>query len=184
MRTALIVALTVNYLATANRAALNVASPIVQLTLHDSAIMIRTSIGTPIISFTTIPDPLERFTSQLNVRWTVLFGVVEPFCHGARRRLTMRLSDAGLRQRRTKALYPNHRPSPWLIEDAPRDRSNRLLDDLRNPIDLHIVNTVGLGIILCREIARSAIEDFNPCRADVNACSSTKGIDENIRLPE
>jgi hypothetical protein len=41
--------------------------------------------------------------------------------------LTMRLSDAGLRQRRAKALYPNHRlllGSPKLL---PRDRSNRLL---------------------------------------------------------
>jgi hypothetical protein len=45
------------------------------------------------------------------------------------RDLTMRLSDAGLRQRQTKPLYPNHRPPPWLTEDAPRDRSNRLLDD-------------------------------------------------------
>jgi hypothetical protein len=43
-------------------------------------------------------------------------------------RLTMRLSDAGLRQRQTKALYPNHRLPPWLTEDATRDRSNRLLD--------------------------------------------------------
>jgi len=42
--------------------------------------------------------------------------------------LTMRLSDAGLRQRQTKALYLNHRLPPWLTEDAPRDRSNRLLD--------------------------------------------------------
>jgi hypothetical protein len=32
-------------------------------------------------------------------------------------------SDAGLRQRQTKALYPNHRSSPWFIEDATRDRS-------------------------------------------------------------
>ena len=40
----------------------------------------------------------------------------------------MRLSEAGLRRRRTKALYPNHRPSPWLNEDATRDRSNRLLE--------------------------------------------------------
>jgi hypothetical protein len=40
----------------------------------------------------------------------------------------MRLSDAGLHQRQTKALYLNHRLPPWLTEDAPRDRSNRLLD--------------------------------------------------------
>src|ERR1700733_6693020 len=47
--------------------------------------------------------------------------------HSARH-LTMRLSDAGLHQRRTKPLYPNHRLPPWLTEDATRDRSNRLLD--------------------------------------------------------
>jgi hypothetical protein len=36
-------------------------------------------------------------------------------------RLTMRLSDAGLRSRQTKLIYPDHRPSPWLIEvSAPR----------------------------------------------------------------
>jgi hypothetical protein len=40
----------------------------------------------------------------------------------------MRLSDAGLRQRQTKALDPNHRLPPWLTQAAPRDRSNRLLD--------------------------------------------------------
>lgn len=28
----------------------------------------------------------------------------------------------------TKAVYLNHRPSPWLSEAATRDRSNRLLD--------------------------------------------------------
>jgi hypothetical protein len=39
----------------------------------------------------------------------------------------MRLSDAGLHQRQTKALYPDHRLSPWLTEAATRDRSNRLL---------------------------------------------------------
>jgi hypothetical protein len=39
----------------------------------------------------------------------------------------MRLSDAGLRQRQTKALYLNHRLPPSLTEDATRDRSNRLL---------------------------------------------------------
>jgi hypothetical protein len=41
----------------------------------------------------------------------------------------MRLSDARLRIRETKSIYPNHRSPPWLIECAPpRDRSNRLLD--------------------------------------------------------
>ena len=35
-----------------------------------------------------------------------------------RSQLTMRLSDAGLRQRPTKLIYTDHRPSPWLTEDA------------------------------------------------------------------
>ena len=39
----------------------------------------------------------------------------------------MRLSDAGLRRQQTKLIYPDHRPTPWLTEDATRDRSNRLL---------------------------------------------------------
>jgi hypothetical protein len=39
----------------------------------------------------------------------------------------MRLSDAGLRRRPTELIYRNHRPPPWLTEDASRDRSNRLL---------------------------------------------------------
>jgi hypothetical protein len=43
----------------------------------------------------------------------------------------MRLSDAGLHQRQTKALYLNHRLPPWLTKDATRDRSNRLLEDMR-----------------------------------------------------
>ncbi len=35
-----------------------------------------------------------------------------------REHLTMRLSDAGLHQRQTKALYLDHRPTPWPTEDA------------------------------------------------------------------
>jgi hypothetical protein len=37
---------------------------------------------------------------------------------GRQIRLTMRLSDAGLRRHESKLLYPNHRPTPWLPEDA------------------------------------------------------------------
>jgi hypothetical protein len=58
----------------------------------------------------------------------------EPYVEqGAPRKstLTMRLSDVGLHQRQTKALYPNHRLPPWLTEDATRDRSNRLLELMR-----------------------------------------------------
>src|ERR1700688_1164937 len=36
--------------------------------------------------------------------------------------LTMRLSDAGLCRRRTKLIYPDHLPSPWLTDDDTRDR--------------------------------------------------------------
>src|SRR5260221_13332018 len=43
--------------------------------------------------------------------------------------LTMRLSDARLRRRKSKVVNPDHRPSPRPNEDAPRDRSNRLLDE-------------------------------------------------------
>jgi hypothetical protein len=32
--------------------------------------------------------------------------------------LTMRLSDARVRSRQTKLIYPNHRLPPWLIEDT------------------------------------------------------------------
>src|ERR1700733_4369707 len=47
-------------------------------------------------------------------------------------RLTMRLSDAGLRRRQTEPLYPDHRPSPWPDQNCfPRDRSSRLLDPFR-----------------------------------------------------
>ena len=46
--------------------------------------------------------------------------------------LTMRLSDAGMRRRKTKLIYPNHRLPPWPTEDATRDRSNRLLDSTGN----------------------------------------------------
>jgi hypothetical protein len=43
-------------------------------------------------------------------------------------RITMRFSDAGFRQRRTKALYPNHRLPRWLNENAPRDSLELILD--------------------------------------------------------
>jgi hypothetical protein len=39
----------------------------------------------------------------------------------------MRLSDAGLRLRPTKLIYPDHQLPPLPNEDTPRDRSNRLL---------------------------------------------------------
>ena len=43
-------------------------------------------------------------------------------------RITIRLRDAGLRQRQTKMLYPDHRLPPWLNDAAAtRDRSNQLI---------------------------------------------------------
>jgi hypothetical protein len=40
----------------------------------------------------------------------------------------MRLSDARLRQRQTKLIYPDHRLLPRFTEDAARDRSYCLLE--------------------------------------------------------
>ena len=51
----------------------------------------------------------------------------------------MRLSDAGLRRRPTKLIYPNHRLPPWPTEDATRVRSNRLLVP-RNTLSAPFVN--------------------------------------------
>ena len=47
----------------------------------------------------------------------------------------MRLSDARLRRRTTNLIYPDHRNPHWPTEDAPRDRSNRLLDASLNSTD-------------------------------------------------
>jgi hypothetical protein len=42
----------------------------------------------------------------------------------------MRLSDARVRRRKTKLIYPKHRLPPWATEtESTRDRSNRLLAD-------------------------------------------------------
>jgi hypothetical protein len=56
-------------------------------------------------------------------------------------RITMRLSDAGLHWRQTKALYLNHRPPPWPHRRRePRDRSNRWLGILITAVRSHISN--------------------------------------------
>jgi hypothetical protein len=54
-----------------------------------------------------------------------------PESHVTQRCLTIRLSDARVRRRKTKLIYPDHRLPPWLTEDATRDRTNRLLDVVR-----------------------------------------------------
>jgi hypothetical protein len=50
--------------------------------------------------------------------------------------LTMRLSDAGFRQRQTKQFIQIIQFPLWLTEDATRDRSNRWLGG-----DLNVVDT-------------------------------------------
>jgi hypothetical protein len=61
----------------------------------------------------------------------------------------MRLSDAGLRQRQTKALYLNHRSTPWLTEDATRDRSNRLLGvEATSKNTVHFGRTIASGHVI------------------------------------
>src|ERR1700722_9280834 len=64
----------------------------------------------------TQPDPVDQGTED---GWSRV--AYYQWC------LRMRLTGAGLHQRRTKALYPYHRLTPSLTEDATRDRSNRLL---------------------------------------------------------
>jgi hypothetical protein len=60
----------------------------------------------------------------------------------ARLGLTMRLSDAGMRQRQTELIYFNHRLPPWHTEDAARDRSNRLLDATYLALALTVPSTL------------------------------------------
>jgi predicted NAD/FAD-binding protein len=52
----------------------------------------------------------------------------------------MRLSGAGLLQRQTKALYPDHRLSPRLNEEETRDRSKRLLGAIRYTLKCTILH--------------------------------------------
>ena len=52
----------------------------------------------------------------------------------------MRLGDADRRWCKAKAVYPNHRSSPWLTEDASHDRSNRWLRGI--DISVHKVTNI------------------------------------------
>jgi hypothetical protein len=65
-----------------------------------------TLIGTPIVRFATVPDPLKRSAANLNIGLPLCVRIIR---HGDYR-LTMRLSDVGLRQRQTQLIYPGHRP--------------------------------------------------------------------------
>jgi hypothetical protein len=57
----------------------------------------------------------------------------------------MRLSDAGIRRRKTKLIDPNHRLTPFLSEDATRDRSSRWLAATGIPQVLNV--TVELRVL-------------------------------------
>jgi hypothetical protein len=59
---------------------------------------------------------------------------VATFCMG----LTIRLSDAGLRYRQTKLLYPDHRLPPWLTRRDPRSL-HRLLENTIKPFHSIVV---------------------------------------------
>jgi len=99
--------------------------------------------------------------------------------------LTMRLSGAGVRRHKSKLLYPDHRPSPWLNEDVtPRDRSNRLLGNFYFGakasysfttsaialLVLSLVLAVGLLARCCAPI---------PINTGIAAISGGRRIDEN-----
>jgi hypothetical protein len=74
-----------------------------------------------------------RAARWIRVDWRQLAGLADLELFGISR-LTMRLSDAGLRRRQTKLIYPNHRPhSVAHRRRDPRDRSNRLLDCRATP---------------------------------------------------
>jgi hypothetical protein len=78
----------------------------------------------------------------------------------------MRLSDPGLRQRQLKLIYPDHRLPPWLNEDAPRDRSNRLLVVI-------CANANSQDVCACAQLPRRPLHhrefDIPDCRKSAEA---------------
>src|ERR1700722_8394835 len=73
----------------------------------------------------------------------------------------MRLSDAGLRRLQTKLIYLNHRSPPWFTEDAPRDRSNRLLDCRAAPapkLPLNGADELTPSLALCKLPTPSSLQ--------------------------
>jgi hypothetical protein len=77
-------------------------------------------------------------------------------------RITIRLSDAGMRRRQTEPIYPDHRPSPWFTEGAPRDRSNRLLCDSGETAHLRSVTNTPDSVShpkpLCTKVACQGLQ--------------------------
>jgi hypothetical protein len=84
--------------------------------------------------------------------------------------------------------YPNHRSTPWLTEDAPRDRSNRLLNANVRSFTVMITITASIGNrddppkITIERFAR--VRSMRPRRmqptATRNAISSTNDINMMI----
>jgi hypothetical protein len=50
----------------------------------------------------------------------------------------MRLSDAGLLRRPSKRIYPNHKPPPWLTEDAAPRSLEPIVRQPHHAVHLHI----------------------------------------------
>src|SRR6266403_3823858 len=88
--------------------------------------------------------------------------------------ITMRLSDAGLRQRQTKAVYPDHRSPPWLTEDATRDRSNRLLGVASRRT--HVLVKVSAVIVEILDEHRSILGDEIFNRLVLGAAQLVSGV--------
>jgi len=71
----------------------------------------------------------------------------------------MRLSDAGLRGRQKKLIYPDHRLPPSSTEDTLRDRSNRLLDAAQVRLIL------GTNIVVNRDTSTTPVQAIVPISA-------------------
>jgi len=69
----------------------------------------------------------------------------------------MRLSDAGLRRRQTKPLYPNHRSPPWPTEDATR----RSLEPI-------------VRLLLLRRQCLVLLHNLRYCASRLVACASSR----------
>jgi hypothetical protein len=113
-------------------------------------------------------------------------------------RLTIRLSDAPA-QRQTKMLYPDHRPPPWLTEDAiPRSLEPivRCPRGAPNETGSHVLaaridpkSTVSKA---CRDITTTLPKNpAQPTRAEAKrgvrkawTCARTKALKETTRIEE
>jgi hypothetical protein len=92
-------------------------------------------------------------------------------------RLTMRLSDAGLRRWPTKLIYPNHRLPPWLTEDAtPRSLEPIVRGGAARPGQLRVaenraLHRAGSRLKLSSHPAGASMSKCR-CRRILSICSS------------